>query len=97
MGSAPEVPTHKRQRSETPTGAPGLSRSLTTPEPDTMVQRAREIMQHGPRALSMRRSQSIAEDDVFRVPSLPSSRAKEKEDVPDIVRELEKANKAVSY
>lgn len=50
-------------------------------------------------SLSLRRSVSIADEDVFKVPSVPTRRVAEKtekvEKVPDIAKELEKANKAV--
>ncbi|KAI0310105.1 hypothetical protein OF83DRAFT_1156278 [Amylostereum chailletii] len=53
------------------------------------------------RSASLSRSQSVKDDDVFKVPSLPMSMTQvegpndEKDGVPDIVKELEKANKTM--
>lgn len=43
---------------------------------------------------STSRSVSVADDDIFKVPDIPA-RSQGPDDIPDIAKELEKANKAV--
>ncbi|KZV66722.1 hypothetical protein PENSPDRAFT_688746 [Peniophora sp. CONT] len=94
-----DTPSHKRQKS-----ARALTRkdSASAIEEDPMLSRARELMKPPAKSLersnslSLRRSVSIADEDVFKVPSVPVRKVAEKapEKVPDIAKELEKANKA---
>lgn len=93
----PLLHTRKRRTEESP------STQLKRRKEEAVLQNARDVMTRMPSAEAignasrpklLSRTKTV-QDDVFKVPPLPEPKGKGK--VVDIARELEKANKAVSW